>query len=88
MTKAEQNKQKAKEFIENTIEKSRKDYKALMLDLEEQLEKWKDRYRELSYKNVFDLSDEQYERKNYLDALIVYSELLLSKHKKFNKKLK
>lgn len=88
MTKTQQHRKKAKEFIENTIEKSKKSFKDLMTDLEEQLEKWKDKYRELSYINVFDLNDEQYERKNYLDALIVYSELFLSKHKKFNKKIK
>ena len=28
-----------------------------------------------------DLTDEQHERKNYLDSLIVYAELLLSKRK-------
>lgn len=81
MTKTEQHRKKAKTFIENIIEKSRKPYKNLMCDLEQQTDKWKDQYRHLSYINVFDLSDEQYERKNYLDALIVYAEMLLSKHK-------
>lgn len=91
MTKSEYHRKKAKTFLEDTIEKSKKSYKSLMIDLEEQVEKWRDQYRNLSYSNIFDLSDEQYERKNYLDALIEQSELLLSKHKRkelINKKEK
>lgn len=81
MTKLEEHRIKAKSFIESAIEKSRKPYDILMLDLSEQLDKWKDQYRHLSYINVFDLTNEQYNQKNYLDALIVYSERLLSKHR-------
>jgi hypothetical protein len=81
MTKSEQHRQKAKTYIDNIIEKSIKSYDILMMDLKEQLEKWKDQYRNLSYTNVFDLTDEQYERKNYLDALIMYSEHLLARRK-------
>lgn len=59
MTKLEQHRNKAKTFIEDTIEKSRKSYESLMIDLQEQVEKWKDQHRNLSYINIFDLTDEQ-----------------------------
>jgi len=79
MTKAQRHRYNAKTFIADRIKKSEKSYKALMVDLKDKLENWRDERRKLSYINVFDLTDEQYERKNYLEALIIEAEILLSK---------
>jgi hypothetical protein len=84
MRNVEQHRSDAKLFIEDVIKKSKKDYRSLMVDLANQVEKWKDNYRELSYINIFELTEAEYDRKNYLDALIYYSEKLLAKER-FNK---
>lgn len=91
MTKFEQHRNRSKSFIDGVIQNATKDYTDLMIDLNNQSENWKKEYSKLSYTNIFELTDEQYDRKNYLNALIDYSNTLLYKHKfnlhkhKFNK---
>jgi DNA-binding transcriptional regulator GbsR (MarR family) len=72
---------KAKSFIDNAIDKSRKPYSQLMADLDLSCDRWSNEHRKLSYINIFDLTSEQYDRKNYLSALLDYSEKLLRQHK-------
>ncbi len=85
MTKATEHKGKAKEYIFKCMKNSEKSYPELMVDLENQIDVWRDKLRELSYINVFELTDEQYDKKNYLEALIIYSEKLIfsNKHEQF-----
>jgi lipopolysaccharide export LptBFGC system permease protein LptF len=70
---------KSKKFIDGVFIKSKKSKSELLIDLENQIEKWKDEYRNLSYKNVFDMEEDELYRKHYLNELISYAELKLSK---------
>jgi hypothetical protein len=77
---------KAETFIDNVIEKSRKSYDVLMMDLESKIEDWSFEYRKLSYINVFELTDEEHERKFYLDYLISYGKRLVIQRKLVNQR--
>ena len=68
---------RAKKFIDGVISKSNMDYNKLMFQLHIKAEDWKKEYRILSRKNIFELSTEEYDRKNYLSKLIHYSNELL-----------
>lgn len=81
MTKSQEHKINAKNFIDNTIEKSRLSYSQLMTHLNNKKEDWESESLKLSRINLFDMTSEEYDRKNYLSALIVYAERLLFKHK-------
>ena len=81
MTKSQEHEINAKKFIDNTIEKSRLSYSQLMTHLNNKKEDWESESLKLSRINLFDMTSEEYDRKNYLSALIVYAERLLFKHK-------
>jgi hypothetical protein len=76
---------KAETFIDNVIEKSRKSYDVLMMHLESKIEDWSFEYRKLSLINVFELTNEEHERKFYLDHLISYGERLVNQRKFYKK---
>lgn len=81
MTKSQEHEIKAKQFIDNIIEKSRLSYCQLMIHLNNKKEDWESESFKLSFINLFDMTSEEYSRKNYLYALINYAERLLFKHK-------
>lgn len=81
MTKSQEHEIKAKQFIDNTIEKSILSYGELMTHLNNKKEDWKSESFKLSFIDLFDMTSGEYNRKNYLSALIFYAERLLFKHK-------
>jgi hypothetical protein len=81
ISKAQQHEIKAKNFIDGVIEKSKLSYNALMVNLKNKKEDWESESFKLSFINLFDMTSEEYNRKNYLNALINYAERLLFKHK-------
>lgn len=68
-------------FIGDVIRKTDKPYKDLMVDLENKIEDWKNEYEKLSEINVFDLTGDEHDRKEYLSALMSHGKLLVSKSK-------
>ncbi len=85
MTKSREHQINATKFIDDIINKSKLSYEELMTHLDNKKEDWKSEHLKLSKINLFDMHSEEYDRKNYLHALITYSEKLIFKHK--NKKL-
>lgn len=81
MTQAKIHNLKAKNFIDNVIDKSKLSYDDLMNHLENKLEDWRDQYNRINYINIFDLKDTEYDRKNYLDSLMRYADVLLFDYK-------
>lgn len=81
MTQAKIHDLKARNFIDNVVNKSKLSYDTLMNHLENKLEDWRDQYRILSYINIFDLKDGEYDRKNYLESLMRYADKLILNHK-------
>ncbi len=81
ISKAQQHEIKAKNFIYGVIEKSKLSYNDLMTHLDNKKEDWKHESFKLSFINLFDISNEEYDRKNYLSALIMYAERLLFNYK-------
>lgn len=81
ISKAQQHEIKAKDFINSVIEKSKLSYNDLMVNLQNKKEDWESESFKLSFINLFDMTSEEYNRKNYLNALINYAERLLVKHK-------
>ncbi len=79
--KAQQHEIKAKNFIYGVIEKSKLSYNDLMINLKNKKEDWESESFKLSLINLFDMTNEEYNRKNYLNALINCAERLLFKHK-------
>lgn len=70
LTNATKHRIKAENFINNVIHKSEKPYENLMNDLKLQCEKWTWEMKELNYVNIFDMSEYEYDRRNYLEALL------------------
>ena len=81
ISKAQKHEIRAKNFIDGVIEKSKLSYNALMVNLKNKKEDWESESFKLSFINLFDMTSEEYNRKNYLNALINYAERLLFKHK-------
>ena len=68
---------KAIKFIDGVISSSKYSMLILMIHLSKKIEEWRFEYRKLNRINIFDLSDSQYERKNYLEHLVNYGELVI-----------
>lgn len=81
MTPYEKHNHKAKNFIDSVFKESKLLHSMLLKMLYDKTEAWSIEYSELSRINIFDLSSEQYNRKNYLSALLSYSEKVLFKNK-------
>jgi hypothetical protein len=81
ISKAQEHEIRAKNFIDGVIEKSKLSYNDLMVNLKNKKEDWESESFKLSFINLFDMTSEEYNRKNYLNALINYAERLLFKHK-------
>lgn len=81
ISKAQQHEIRAKIFIDNVIKKSKLSYNDLMVNLKNKKEDWETESFKLSFINLFDMTSEEYNRKNYLTALINYAERLLYKHR-------
>lgn len=81
ISKAQQHEKRAKDFIDGVIEKSKLPYNVLMVKLKNKKEDWESESFKLSFINLFDMTSEDYNRKNYLNALINYAERLLWRHK-------
>lgn len=80
MTKLQQHQAKAKAFIDGVFKREHKSRGELVKDLREQIETWRERHRALSRTNLFDLSNQEYDRMNYIDALIDYGTSVVEKH--------
>lgn len=81
ISKAQQHEIKAKNSIDGVIEKSKSSYNDLMINLKNKKEDWEIESFKLSLINLFEMTSEEYNRQNYLKALINYAERLLFKHK-------
>ena len=79
LTKNKQHETKAIGFIDGVIKESNLSYSQLMCHLENKKDYWKNESLALYFINLFDMTSEQYDRKNYLSALILYAEKLLIK---------
>lgn len=73
MTPNESNKLKAEYFIDSVINKSNLHFDELMMHLKAQKEKWEAELSSLNRINVFDLTDQQHNRRGYLEALTNYA---------------
>lgn len=81
ITQAQKHQNRAEIFIDNVIQKSKLSKNELMVHLENKKEDWQRESFELSFINLFDMTTTEYDRKNYLSALIIYAEKLLFNHK-------
>lgn len=79
MTQKELHNNKAKEFIDGVFRKSTTPYDKLLINLKNKIEGWKGEKFSLTLINLFDMNVDEYNRLNYLSALIDYSKILILK---------
>lgn len=71
----------ATRFIDTVIRGCKKPITKIIADLEEKIVEWEFEKYQLSLVNLFDMSDEDYNKMNYLNALIEYGSRLVRRHK-------
>lgn len=72
----------ATRFIDTVIRGCKKPIAKIIADLEEKIVEWEFEKYHLSLVNLFDMSDEDYNKMNYLNALIEYGSRLVRRFKR------
>ncbi len=74
----------AKNFINNVLAKSRLQKDVVINHLEEKIRSWNTEESQINAKNVFDLTDTEFERRNYLVALSDYGNIIVRRYRSEN----